>query len=322
MPTCGELNRQRSIHASQNLVTLLNLFRVKSSKPCPAALTGAFFRSLTTSIWRMQRTSFDLGIVKTVKRFMIRLSSSKMTPALTDTLQPVELAEGVEIQLRVAGPGVRSLAWTLDLAIAIACYIALAIVMGLLGFFGMENVWQGVLLLFMFFFNWFYNVFFEMTARGATPGQRHCGIKVVSLSGGPVRLPQSLIRNLLRVIDFMPVAYLFGFLCTLCNRRFQRLGDLVADTVVVYADPKIDLTQRVHVNADPCPPPMPLSRAEQAAVLQFLERAPSWSEERRIEMADLLSPLTGATGPEGLRRLCAIALWLRQSGQPAKTFSS
>ena len=135
--------------------------------------------------------------------------------ALADTLQTVELADGVEIQLRVAGPAIRSLAWTIDACIAVACYIAAAIIMGMLGVFGMENVWEGVLLLFMFFFNWFYNVFFEMTRHGATPGQRFMGIKVASVNGGPVRLPQSLIRNLLRFIDFLPALYLFGILSPL-----------------------------------------------------------------------------------------------------------
>jgi uncharacterized RDD family membrane protein YckC len=257
-------------------------------------------------------------IVKTQCLSIIVASPLIMPPTLTDTLQPVELAEGVEIQLRVAGPAVRSLAWTIDLVIAIVCYIAIAVTMGMLGLFGMENVWEGLLLLFMFFFNWFYNVFFEMGRHGATPGQRYCGVKVASVSGGPVRLPQSLIRTLLRVIDFMPAAYLFGFLCTLCNRRFQRLGDLVADTVVVYTDPKASPTHRVQINATPAPPPTPLSRAEQAAILQFIERSPSWSDERRIELADVLSPLTGATGQEGLRRLCAIGLWLQQRGPSAK----
>ena len=240
-----------------------------------------------------------------------------LTPA--DTLQPVELADGVEIQLRVAGPAIRSLAWTVDLCIAFACYIAMGILLSLVGVFGMENIWQGVLLLFMFFFNWFYNVFFEMSRHGATPGQRYLGIKVASVSGGPVRLPQSLIRNLLRVIDFMPACYLFGFICTLCNGRFQRLGDLVADTVVVYADPKPTAQLRVQINATPMPPPKPLSRPEQAAILQFIERAPNWSEERRVELSDLLAPLTGSTGQEGLRRLCAIGLWLRQGRSGARS---
>ncbi len=234
-----------------------------------------------------------------------------------DTLQPVELAEGVAIQLRVAGPAPRSLAWTIDVIIAVVCYLGMGMLLGLLGLFGMENVWQGVLLLFLFFFNWFYNVFFEMGRHGATPGQRYVGLRVVSASGGPVTLSQSLIRNLLRVIDFMPFAYLFGFLCTLSNRRFQRLGDLVADTVVVYADSKPAPAPAVRVNTEPLPPPRPLSRAEQSAVLQFLERAPLWSDERRVELADHLAPLTGATGVEGLRRVCGIGLWLR--GETAAT---
>lgn len=239
-------------------------------------------------------------------------------PPPADTLQTVELADGVAIYLRVAGPAIRSLAWTIDLCIAFACYIAASLLFGMLGVFGMENIWLGLLLLFIFLFNWFYNVFFEMSRHGATPGQRYLGIKVASVSGAPARLPQSLIRNLLRTIDFMPGFYLFGFLCTLCNKRFQRLGDLVADTVVVYADPKPISPLRVQINATPMPPAQPLSRPEQATILQFIERAPQWSDERRIELSDLLSPLTGATGEEGLRRVCAIGLHLRQ-GHPSKT---
>ncbi|HRK15074.1 MAG TPA: hypothetical protein PK490_12330, partial [Prosthecobacter sp.] len=53
---------------------------------------------------------------------------------------------------------------------------------------------------------------------------------------------------------------------------------------------------------------------EQAALLDFLERAPRWSDARKLELSDLLEPLTGSAGMEGLRRACGMGLWLRQGG--------
>lgn len=232
-----------------------------------------------------------------------------------DTLQPVELADGVEIHLKVAGPAVRSMAWLIDLLIFSVTLIILFIVLGMLTSSLGDQTVQGILLLCLFVLSWFYNVFFEMGKRAATPGQRMMKLKVASVSGAPVRLPQSLIRNMLRVIDFMPGFYLFGLTCCLFTRRFQRLGDLVADTVVVYEEPLEVKVMTHQVNAEALPPPVPLSRGEQAALLQFLERAPQWSEERRTELTDLLEPLTGNRGTAGLRQACGMALWVQRGGQ-------
>lgn len=238
-----------------------------------------------------------------------------------DTLQPVELADGVEIHLRVAGPAARSVAWLLDLILFIALILVLLLLVSVIGPGLGEQTAQGLFLLGLFFLSWFYNVFFEMGKRAATPGQRFMGLKVASVSGAPVRWPQSIIRNLLRVIDFMPGCYLFGLMCCLFTRRFQRLGDLVADTVVIYADarpskakPSLSPEAAAYLT-EPVAPPTALSRAEQAALLQFLERAPHWSEARRIELADVIEPLTGRSGPAGLRRAQGMALWLQNGGQ-------
>ena len=236
-------------------------------------------------------------------------------PLLADTLQPVELADGVEIHLRVAGPAVRSVAWLVDLLIFAAVLVALFLGLMALGPSLGDKTVQGILMLCMFMLSWFYNVFFEMTRMAATPGQRLMKLKVSSVSGAPVRLPQSIIRNLLRVIDFMPGCYLFGLVCCLFTQRFQRLGDLVADTVVVYAEPEVSKAPGVRVNVEPEAPAITLSRAEQAALLQFLERAPQWSDARKTELSDLLEPLTGTTGLAGLTRTCAMGVWLQKGGQ-------
>lgn len=233
---------------------------------------------------------------------------------LADTLQPVELADGVEIHLRVAGPAVRSVAWLIDLIIfGITLFVLWLILMFTSAGIGMQTA-MGLFMLCAFVMSWFYNVIFEMGKRSATPGQRTMGLKVASVSGAPVRLPQSIIRNLLRVIDFMPMGYMFGLICCLFTQRFQRLGDLVADTVVVYAELKESKTKAIQVNVQPQAPSLVLTRAEQAALLQFLERAPQWSDARKVELSDVIEPLTGKTGLAGLSTTCSLGLWLQKGG--------
>lgn len=236
-----------------------------------------------------------------------------MAAVRADTLQTVELADGVEIQLRVAGPAVRSMAYLTDLLIRIGIDIVVAIgafllLQPLIG----EDMTQGLFLLFAFFMEWFYNVFFEAGPKGATPGQRTLKLRVMSVTGGPVSLAQAVMRNFLRVVDFMPGLYLTGIVCMLFTRRFQRLGDLVANTVVTYAEVPHFIAPNVEIRAERRAPSQVLTREEQAALLQFLERAPLWADERRIELATLVQPLTGAEGQEGLRRLCGMALWLQE----------
>jgi uncharacterized RDD family membrane protein YckC len=244
-----------------------------------------------------------------------------MAAARADTLQSVELADGVEIQLRVAGPAVRSMAYMTDLLIRIGIDIVVAIgtfwlLPSLIG----EEMTNGLFLLFVFFMEWFYNVFFEAGAKGATPGQRSMKLRVMSVTGGPVSLAQAVMRNFLRVADFMPGLYLTGIVCMLFTKRFQRLGDLVANTVVTYAEVPPYIVPHVEIRAERRAPSKVLTREEQAALQQFLERAPLWADERRIELATLVQPLTEAAGVEGLRRLCGMALWLQapedKSGTP------
>jgi len=235
-----------------------------------------------------------------------------MAAARADTLQTVELADGVEIQLRVAGPAVRSMAYLIDLLIRIGIDIgvvigAFSLLPSLIG----EQMTGGLVLLFVFFMEWFYNVMFEAGAKGATPGQRAMKLRVMSVTGGPVSLAQAVMRNFLRVVDFMPFLYLTGIVCLLFTRRFQRLGDLVANTVVTYAEVPPSLTPHAEIRAERRAPTQVLTREEQAALLQFLERAPLWADERRIELATLAEPLTHAVGVEGLRRLFGMALWLQ-----------
>ena len=151
------------------------------------------------------------------------------TPVL-DTLRVYEIPEGVSLEFRLAGPVIRAAAWMIDAALRALLYVVLAIGLSILGGIG-----TGLMLIGFFLIEWFYPVLFELQS-GATPGKKAMGIRVIQDTGTPVTPAASVIRNLLRAVDFMPMLYAFGLTSMLLDRQFRRLGDLAAGTLVVYRD--------------------------------------------------------------------------------------
>jgi uncharacterized RDD family membrane protein YckC len=233
-----------------------------------------------------------------------------------DTLQTVELAEGVEIRLRIAGPIVRAGAYFIDVGIRLLIIVIGAIVLLLSGVAFGGRVAVGLSMLAVFLLDWFYPVIFEAGKHGATPGKRLVGLKVVQATGSPITLGQAIVRNFLRFIDGWPFYILFtygvGLASCLASRRFQRLGDLAAGTVVIYtkvpAPPVIAAPPPIAM----VPLPVSLSADETRALVQFRERAGLWSPERRAEIADQASALSGATGQAGVQRLMSMAHWVQE----------
>ncbi|MCP5055903.1 MAG: RDD family protein [bacterium] len=205
-----------------------------------------------------------------------------------DTRFRVETPEGIELALSVAGLVPRGLAFLVDASIRSVIYSAAA-----LGFFlWLGDAAVGPTLLVVFATEWFYPVAFEVLWGGRTPGKAGLGLRVVHLDGTPIRLPASLLRNLLIAADFLPVAYGFGIVSMLCDRNFRRLGDLAAGSLVVHTRHE-GLPDRVHADAAPFPPPIALDAEEERAVIAFAERAPSLSAARADELAGLATPLGG-----------------------------
>lgn len=222
---------------------------------------------------------------------------------MLDTYREIETPEGVELHLRAAGPVARALAYSIDLLLRGVVVFALSIALSVTGRFG-----TGVFMIVIFLMEWFYPVLFEVYRNGETPGKRMFGLRVVNDNGTPVGWGPSLVRNLLRAVDFMPAFYAFGLVSMLLNRDFKRLGDLAAGTIVVYQD-----HAALKVNIPDVPavaPPLGLNLAEQRAVITFAERSQRLTEVRSEELADLLTPLTGLDGRAGIQRLYQMANWL------------
>lgn len=222
--------------------------------------------------------------------------------ARIDTQLGIETPEGVELALRVAGPYPRAIAFGLDALLRQFAYAVVGAVLQLAGGFGM-----GVLYVFVFACEWLYPVLFEVYLGGATPGKRVLGLHVLHEDGTPIALPASLLRNLLIPIDLIPFGAP-GFISALASRDFQRLGDRVAGTLVVHVDERAK--PPALAPAEPASPPVALRLEEQAALIEYSVRAPTWPLERAVEVADRLEPLTGSKGTDGVRRLLGYARWI------------
>lgn len=208
---------------------------------------------------------------------------------MIDTLKYLETPEGVELGLPVAGPVARGLAWALDALIRVGFYIVLALVLLPMGRFG-----TGLFLVLLFLGEWFYPVVGEVLFHGATPGKRSVGLRVIADNGAPVTLTPSLIRNLLRFVDFLPLFYALGLAAMMLNRDFRRLGDVAAGTLVVYGRDPRPRAEMPRTAA--AVPPFDLQAEERQAVLDFAERRRLLSDERARELAALTGPLVSGDG--------------------------
>jgi uncharacterized RDD family membrane protein YckC len=143
--------------------------------------------------------------------------------------------EAIPIVLDVTGIGPRTIATIVDSLIQLAAFLAIAWLVSVSGIG--ENGAAVILLVALFLLVWGYFIVLEGLWGGRTPGKAAARIRVVRADGRPVTWTQVTVRNLLRIVDFLPFYYIVGGLLVVLTRRSQRLGDLAAGTVVVRDRP-------------------------------------------------------------------------------------
>jgi uncharacterized RDD family membrane protein YckC len=159
----------------------------------------------------------------------------------------IETPEQTSIEFPLAGIGSRFLAVLIDTLIQFAVLIVLGLIFVGLGFsfsvagFGQSStaaVWISAILIFVYFLLMYgYFMLFESIWNGQTPGKRLTHIRVIKDSGQPITAIDAVARNLLRLVDQLPIAYGIGVLCAWISPQSKRLGDYVAGTVVVHEKP-------------------------------------------------------------------------------------
>jgi uncharacterized RDD family membrane protein YckC len=223
-----------------------------------------------------------------------------------DATVSVETPEGIFIELRPAGVTARFYAFAVDLLLRVGLLSILSLVLRY-----MSGIGTAVFLISWFLLEWFYPVAFELAGSGATPGKRMLQLQTVMDSGLPITPAASVIRNLLRAVDFLPFCYGFAFVCMLSRRDFKRLGDLAAGTLVVHRQRRA--AQALPSDVQPLAPVRPLLPRDQAAVMALAARAHELTPGRLDELAAVAAPIcgdAGRSGPEVTRRVLGVAQWL------------
>jgi uncharacterized RDD family membrane protein YckC len=229
---------------------------------------------------------------------------------MLDTALTLETPEGTEIDLHPAGLFARGTAFVIDEIIRWCVIAAALLAAGLLGAFG-----RGLGLIVVFATYWLYGVLFEVLNNGVTPGKRVQGLQCLHDDGTPIRLPASMLRNLVLWVDLLPVAYLAGILSMLFSDRFRRLGDHAAGTMVVYRNAPqshnypSDAATRSDLGVKL--PAFALTVAEQGSFVDFLERADHLSDARVTELANIVARPLGCDAVDAVAEVKRVAAGVR-----------
>ncbi len=159
----------------------------------------------------------------------------------------IETPEQVDLQFPIAGVGSRFIAVMIDHLIQAVPYVLLIIGLAIFaansktataaGADKLDAAAKWVIAFFIFLnFLWIWGYFalFEGYWNGRTPGKYVMKLRVLKDSGRSITLFESMARNLLRFVDYLPSMYFTGVIAMLCNKQNKRLGDLAAGTIVVH----------------------------------------------------------------------------------------
>jgi uncharacterized RDD family membrane protein YckC len=235
-----------------------------------------------------------------------------------DCVVRVVTPENIEFEYMVAGPFQRLPAFLIDYAVRVAAFVLLFLAMlfsGIsLGSFGFSLLVTVTLLAF-FVLSWIYGTYMETRFNGRTIGKMAMNLRVISADGRPINGTQAALRNMLRLCDFMPPltltliipdapAYnvvptcLVGLVAMMLSERMQRVGDLAANTMVVWEGRHGYNTNlqpedpRAYALCELIPPTFQISRTLARAVALYMERRIHLSVMRREEIAgNLAKPL-------------------------------
>lgn len=155
------------------------------------------------------------------------------------TLQSIT---GVDVELRIAGVGSRSYAFVIDwhirLILAFSWWaVGTVLAFGQLRFLEVDSaprisyflwVWLPVIVIYVA-----YHPILEILMRGSTPGKRMAGVRIVTRSGDIPGIGALLIRNVFRIVDSLPVAYLVGLATAIFTSQHVRIGDIAAGTMLI-----------------------------------------------------------------------------------------
>jgi uncharacterized RDD family membrane protein YckC len=220
----------------------------------------------------------------------------------------VATPERVAFRFETAGLGSRFAAQVIDLLVLWGMLLALGLVSyGIGAGFGTTTTAALFFVVVGFAGFWAYWILPEALWSGQTVGKYVLHLRVIDARGGPITVGQAVIRNLLRVADFLPVSYAAGTVAIFSSPRNQRIGDLVAGTVVVRERAAVRLADLPASGEAKEDGPAPLRARSTGQLLDprlerfvkaYAQRRVALSAERRTQLAREAEPALRAALPD------------------------
>ena len=205
----------------------------------------------------------------------------------------IRTPEGIVFSQILAGPVTRFLAWVVDGFCIGVIMTLIGLVIGILGFLS-PSFAMAFYVIAYFAVSIGYGILLEWAWRGQTVGKKLLRLRVVDVEGMRLQFNQIVTRNLLRVVDALPIFYFVGGVVCWFNRNCQRLGDFAANTIVIrtprITEPDLDqlltgkfnsLRQYPHLAARLR---QNVSAGEAAIALQALFRRDEFEPNDRVEL--------------------------------------
>jgi uncharacterized RDD family membrane protein YckC len=165
----------------------------------------------------------------------------------------------VSFDYQVAGLGTRAVAQILDLLIVAGILLAMVLVAAGVGAYTRSQPLVTLFFVlgsFVVIFGYFW--ISEAIWSGQTLGKKAFRLRAAGDQGEPLTLAQAGIRNIVRIVDFLPYGYGIGLIVLFANGKGKRLGDLAAGTIVVKDSDSVQLWQLQGGRVPPAPGTAPL----------------------------------------------------------------
>jgi uncharacterized membrane protein SpoIIM required for sporulation/uncharacterized RDD family membrane protein YckC len=188
----------------------------------------------------------------------------------------VDSVTGVDVVLRLAGPGARAYAFLIDWFIRAILFVAWYVVAALIynGRWSFTAPFNPNASWFVFVVTpaaaiyFLYQAVLEIAMHGRTPGKRMAGLHIITRDGGAPGIGALLTRNVFRLIDSLPLFYGVGLVTTMLTRDNIRVGDMAAGTILAYDRADVALLEQVKTAS--------LSAHDEALKVALLQRSELW----------------------------------------------
>lgn len=237
--------------------------------------------------------------------------------------------EAVVLDVETAGYASRILAGLLDLIIQLTLLFIIAVLLGI-AFFADDSGIATAFAISTFLVLFGYPIGFETWLRGRTPGKMALGLRAVTTDGAPIRLRDATLRAMGGVVDrLLPPGGVTGALFVMLTPRHQRLGDLIAGTMVIRDPERFVTTPALWFSPPPgleqyaaTIDPTAITVEQYTVIRSFLTRGTSLSAPLRANMAkDLGNRLAARVHHQPPRfvapevfLICAMARFQRRNG--------